>query len=83
MNRLNPAAAARRAGGSLAFGLLAFALLASVAQAAGRLTLNFNPDWRFLKDDPAGAQAPGFDDRDWALVTAPHTDNDVETFDNW
>ncbi len=83
MNRLNPAAAARRAGGSLAFGLLAFALLASVAQAAGRLTLNFNPDWRFLKDDPAGAQAPGFDDRDWALVTAPHTYNDVDTFDNW
>ncbi len=50
---------------------------------AGRETLNFNPDWRFLKADPAGAHAPGFDDHAWSLVTAPHTFNDVDTFDNW
>src|SRR5581483_4056383 len=49
----------------------------------GRLTLNFNPDWRFVKDDPAGAQAPTFDDHAWMRVSAPHTYNDVDTFDNW
>jgi beta-galactosidase len=47
------------------------------------VTLNFNPDWRFIKDDPAGAQAPDFDDSGWDLVSAPHTYNDVDTFDNW
>ena len=50
---------------------------------AGRQTLNFNPDWRFIKDDPAGAAADSFDDRAWTVVSAPHTYNDVDTFDNW
>jgi beta-galactosidase len=65
--------------------LAAFAAgaLLSSAAAAERVTLNFNPDWRFIKDDPAGAQAPGFDDKGWAAVAAPHTYNDVDTFDNW
>lgn len=53
------------------------------AAAADRVVLNFNPDWRFVKADPAGASATGFDDRGWALVSAPHTFNDVDTFDNW
>jgi beta-galactosidase len=57
--------------------------LASSMSAAARLTLNFNPDWRFLKADPAGAQAPGFDDHAWTTVSAPHTYNDTDTFDNW
>jgi beta-galactosidase len=48
-----------------------------------RLTLDFNPDWRFIKDDPAGAQQPTFDDARWARVSAPHTYNDVDTFDDW
>jgi len=47
-----------------------------------RETLNFNPDWRFIKDDPSGASAEHFDDGAWALVSAPHTYNDVDTFDN-
>lgn len=63
--------------------LLSFATLAATLSAAERLTLNFNPDWRFLKDDPAGAQAPGFDDKSWAVVSTPHTYNDTDTFDNW
>ncbi|MEY2881523.1 MAG: Beta-galactosidase, partial [Verrucomicrobiota bacterium] len=58
-------------------------LLAAALPAAERLTLNFNPDWRFLRDDPAGASAPAFDDRAWAVVSAPHTFNDTDTFDNW
>lgn len=51
--------------------------------AAQRLTLNFNPDWKFIKADPAGAQAPAFDDKTWTDVSAPHTYNDTDTFDDW
>jgi beta-galactosidase len=53
------------------------------ADQPARQTLNFNPDWRFIKADPAGAQAPDFNDSTWQLVSAPHTFNDVDTFDNW
>lgn len=56
---------------------------AAAPTSAGRLTLNFNPDWRFVKDDPAGAHETGFDDATWSRVAAPHTFNDVDTFDNW
>lgn len=76
MIRLSPTLACRMA-------VLAAGLLALTLNAAERLTLNFNPDWRFLKDDPAGAQALGFDDKAWAVVSTPHTYNDTDTFDNW
>ena len=56
--------------------------LASTA-LADRQTLNFNPDWRFLKDDPKGADEAAFNDSAWATVTAPHTFNDTDTFDSW
>jgi beta-galactosidase len=56
---------------------------APATAAAGRQTLDFNPDWRFIKADVAGAPAPAFDDSGWALVSAPHTYNDTDTFDNW
>ena len=62
---------------------LLFALLAGLALADGRQTINFNPDWKFVKADPAGASEPGFDDATWAAVSAPHTYNDTDTFDNW
>ncbi len=61
--------------------LLALAL--ATAAHAERQTLNFNPDWKFVKTDPAGAEAPGFDDATWTDVSAPHTYNDTDTFDNW
>jgi beta-galactosidase len=51
--------------------------------AAERLVLDFNPDWRFIKADPNGAQQPGSDDRQWTRVSAPHTYNDIDTFDDW
>ena len=66
--------------------LLAWALwsLAAMRVTAGeRLTLNFNPDWRFIKSDPSGATAPDFDDSAWSHVSTPHTYNDSDTFDNW
>ncbi|HKB56595.1 MAG TPA: beta galactosidase jelly roll domain-containing protein, partial [Lacunisphaera sp.] len=61
--------------------LFAFGLATAVASE--RQTLNFNPDWKFLKADPAGAEAPGFDDSAWSTVSTPHTFNDTDTFDNW
>lgn len=53
------------------------------AVAAERLVLNFNPDWRFTKSDPAAASAIDFDDAAWDRVSLPHTFNDTDTFDNW
>jgi len=46
-------------------------------------TLNFNPDWRFIREDVAGAEAVNFEDAGWKQVSAPHTYNDVDTFDDW
>ncbi|MBI5422588.1 MAG: DUF4982 domain-containing protein [Opitutae bacterium] len=63
--------------------LVLLALTAALSLRAERLTLNFNPDWRFTKSDPAGAAAPAFDDAAWDRVSTPHTFNDVDTFDNW
>ncbi len=51
--------------------------------ASERLTLNFNPGWKFLQDDPAGAATPDFDDHGWTTVSTPHTYNDTDTFDDW
>lgn len=62
---------------------LLFLLLTGLALADGRVVINFNPDWKFVKADPAGAEAPGFDDAAWTTVSAPHTFNDTDTFDNW
>jgi beta-galactosidase len=63
--------------------LLLFVLCVATAFAGGRETLNFNPDWKFVKADPAGAEAPAFDDAAWTTVSTPHTFNDTDTFDNW
>ena len=57
-------------------------LLARPAVGGGRLTLNFDPDWKFVKADPAGAAAANFDDAGWSVVALPHTYNDTDTFDN-
>lgn len=62
---------------------LALSVAAPGAAAADRVTINFNPDWRFIKADPPAASGVAFDDGAWALVSAPHTFNDIDTFDNW
>lgn len=51
--------------------------------ASERLTLNFNPDWKFTKADPLGAQESAFDDRAWPNVSVPHTYNDVDSFNEF
>jgi beta-galactosidase len=53
---------------------------AYVPPASPRATLNFNLDWRFLREDAVGAEAPAFDDSKWAVVGTPHTFNDVDSF---
>jgi beta-galactosidase len=58
-------------------------LFAQSVSAAGRQTLRFNPDWKFIKADPGGAFRPNFNDAGWTNVSAPHTFNDTDTFDNW
>ncbi|WP_453992041.1 sugar-binding domain-containing protein [Bacillus nitroreducens] len=44
---------------------------------------NFNVGWKFKKSDVEGACQIDFDDSDWELVSAPHTFNDIDTFDNY
>jgi len=41
--------------------------------AAGPARLDFNPGWRFLLGDAAGAETAPFDDRAWNAATLPHT----------
>lgn len=40
---------------------------------SGRLVYNFNPGWRFHRGDVKGAEAAGFDDTAWEVVSVPHT----------
>ncbi len=54
--------------------LLALAALALSAPPvlAQRERWSMDPGWRFTLGDPAGAQAPRFDDRAWRRVDLPH-----------
>jgi beta-galactosidase len=45
-----------------------------------RAKLNFDLNWKFIRDDVAGAETPGFDDSSWTTVSTPHTFNDVDSF---
>ncbi|MHA6723626.1 glycoside hydrolase family 2 TIM barrel-domain containing protein [Sphingomonas sp. RS2018] len=52
-------------------GVAAFALaLPAAAQPAG--SRSFDADWRFVKGDVAGAEAPAFADTGWTAVSLPH-----------
>ena len=50
--------------------------------ASSRATYNFNPGWKLLVGDPAGAEAAAFDDAAWKPVTLPHAWNEDEAFKN-
>lgn len=39
----------------------------------GRTVYNFNLGWRFHRGEVAGAEAVGFDDSRWEVVSTPHT----------
>jgi beta-galactosidase len=68
--------------GILYLAVLSLVLIGSNAFGEERLTLNFNPGWKFIKAYPAHAQQSNFDDSSWTTVSAPHTYNDVDTFEN-
>lgn len=50
------------------------------APATPRATYNFNPGWRFVFGDVAGAEQPGFDDAAWTGVSLPHTWNETDSY---
>ena len=45
-----------------------------------RAKINFDSNWKFIRDDVPGAEAPAFDDSTWTTVSTPHTFNDVDSF---
>ena len=45
-----------------------------------RSRYNFNPGWVVLVGDPAGAQAPTFNDSTWKRVTLPYAWNEDSAF---
>jgi beta-galactosidase len=51
--------------------------------ATGRMVFNFNPDWKFIKQDVADSEKPEFDDSKWTTVSTPHTYNETDTFDGF
>jgi beta-galactosidase len=62
--------------------LIGWALPAApyVPPASPRAKTNFNLNWKFIREDVPGAEAPGFNDGDWTTVSTPHTFNDVDSF---
>jgi len=48
--------------------------------ASPRVTYNFNPGWKFIRQDVPGAQEVSFDDSQWETVSTPHSFNDVDSF---
>ncbi len=45
-----------------------------------RAKLNFDLNWKFIRQDVAGAEAPGFDDSAWSTISTPHSFNDIDSF---
>lgn len=54
----------------LLFCLLAAAVVPAFGQS--RTVTAFDRDWRFVQDDPSGAEAPGFNDKSWRRLDLPH-----------
>ena len=67
-------------------GIILLSLLAASSIPAAETMarkLNFNPEWRFIRTNVPGAQIPEFDDSRWAVVSCPHTWNDVDSFSHF
>jgi hypothetical protein len=48
--------------------------------ASVRSKYNFNSGWKVFVGDPANAQAVGFDDSGWKIVTTPYAWNEDDAF---
>lgn len=55
-------------------------VVAHAAPRSQRVKYNFNSGWKLFAGDPAGAEAPGFDDASWKDVTTPHAWNEDDAF---
>ena len=42
------------------------------AAISSKRTISFDENWSFIKDNPAGAETPGFDDSGWRTLDLPH-----------
>ena len=63
-----------------AVAITAAAQPAYIPPPSPRVKLSFDLNWKFIREDVAGAEAPGFDDSAWTTVSTPHTFNDVDSF---
>jgi beta-galactosidase len=45
-----------------------------------RETLNFNPDWKFIRQDVPDGQTVALDDSQWQTVATPHSYNETDSF---
>ncbi|MFT3780901.1 MAG: DUF4982 domain-containing protein [Nibricoccus sp.] len=61
-------------------GLTSLAPLWGATAPAPRTSYNFNPGWKLLVGDPAGAEQTEFDDHAWKPVTLPHAWNEDDAF---
>ena len=62
----------------LFFGLILTSFSIHSQNAKGNRTqYNFNPDCKFIQENPKNAQAINYKDASWKTVSAPHTFNDV------
>ncbi len=52
--------------------LMAALHLSARAATQPRTVFSADADWKFFLGDPAGAEAPGFNDDSWRTVTVPH-----------
>ena len=48
--------------------------------ASPRAKFNFNPGWKFIREDVTNAEQVAFDDAKWTTVSAPHTYNDTDSY---
>jgi len=45
-----------------------------------RQRLNFNPDWKFIRQEVPGGQTLSLDDSAWEVVSTPHSYNETDSF---
>lgn len=60
---------------------IAIAQTPYVAPASPHATFNFNPGWRFIREDVTNAERAELDDSKWEAVSTPHTYNDSDSYD--
>jgi hypothetical protein len=52
-----------------------------VPPSSPRISYNFNSDWKFIRSDVTNGRDLALDDSKWTTVSAPHTYNEVDTYD--